>query len=280
MVWLGRNKQPVRCHPLETDPPTGARFARSAFAGIMPLSILTTHPCSPIATQYPTGVERPAMKRPTAPAQPPETHPAPANDDQLGLERLIFFSDAVFAIAVTLLALDLRLDTNAASLSNAELLKALLAIWPKYLGYVISFVVLSTFWMSHHRKFRYIKRYDQRLMWINTLLLMTVAFVPFPTLIVSQYGNQTATIFYALSMTAAGLVSTGLWWYATAHHRLVDPDLDPWLVRHDTWYTLVTPAVFLASVGLAFLDTNLAQYSWLLIAPAALLLRDSRTRQA
>jgi len=72
----------------------------------------------------------------------------------LGLERLVFFSNAVFAIAITLLALDIRLPAGSEMFSDAQLLAALLGIWHKYLAYGISFFVIGTLWIGHHRKFR------------------------------------------------------------------------------------------------------------------------------
>ncbi len=124
---------------------------------------------------------------------------------------MIFFSDAVFAIAITLLALDIRLPVEAAALNDSELLQSLLALGPKYLSYCISFLVIGSFWISHHSKFRIITRYDSRLLFLNLLLLMVIAFIPFPTAILSEHGNRTATIFYALTMVAVGLLSTLMW---------------------------------------------------------------------
>ena len=94
--------------------------------------------------------------------------------DKTGLERLIFFSDAVFAIAITLLVIDIRLPDTDNILDNAQLTAQLLGMWQQYLGYIISFLVIGTFWTAHHRKFRYIKRYDYRLLFLNLLMLMVI----------------------------------------------------------------------------------------------------------
>ncbi len=202
--------------------------------------------------------------KPTPPAS--ESKHASSEQEQLGLERLVFFSDAVFAIAVTLLALEIRLPSLGDGLTNDQLLQALLALWPKYLGYAISFLAIGTFWMSHHRKFRLIVRYDAGLMLLNLLLLMAVAFVPFPTAVISEYGNRTATIFYALVMMIVGLLNTAVWIYASHRNRLIEPTLTPLRARRETLRVLVAPAVFLLSIGLAFINADLAKYSWLLIA--------------
>lgn len=189
-----------------------------------------------------------------------------AHQENLGLERLVFFSDAVIAIAITLLALEIRLPALGEELSNAQLLQSLLALWPRYLGYLISFLVIGEFWLGHHRKFRFIVRYDRSLLLLNLLFLMLIAFIPFPTVVLSEYGNRTATIFYALTITVAGLLLLAVWSYAAQHNRLLDPDFAPAQRRHEWQRSLVVPLIFLLSIGLAFINDDLAKFSWVLIA--------------
>ena len=194
------------------------------------------------------------------------THSPENKDDQIGLERLIFFSDAVFAIAITLLSLEIRLPGPEGSLTNVELWQRLLAIWPKYLAYVISFLVIGLFWIGHHRKFRIIQRYDSNLLLLNLLLLMLIAFIPFPTSLISEYGNRTATIFYALVIILTGLLSAVLWWYASYGDRLIDPHLDHRRRQREILAPLFVIGVFLLSIALAFINDDLAKASWVLVA--------------
>jgi len=184
--------------------------------------------------------------------------------DHLGLERLVFFSDAVFAIVITLLAIEIRLPSVEGSLSDTELARALLDIWPKYLGYVISFLVVGSFWMSHHRKFRYIQHYDSRLIAMNLLLLMAIGFIPFPTSVLSEYGNRTATVFYAVMIAVMGVLSAALWWYASHRNRLIDPQIASRLRRREFFGPLLFAAIFAVSIGLAFINADLAKFSWIL----------------
>lgn len=193
--------------------------------------------------------------------------------DEMGMERLVFFSDAVFAIAITLLALDIRLPVDAAELSNQQLFDSLLGIWPKYLSFIISFLVIGNFWIAHHRRFRLITRYDTRLLLLNLLMLMCIAFIPFPTSILSENGDRTATIFYALSIATTGLISAELWWYASQKNRLIEDNFNAAVARSHLFSILTIPAVFLLSVGLAYINPDLAKFSWILTAPAALLTR-------
>lgn len=193
-------------------------------------------------------------------------------EDEKGLERIVFFSDGVFAIAITLLALEIHLP-DIAGLSNAELLKELLSIWPKYLSFMVSFLVIGNFWLIHHRQFRYIKRYDTRLIFINLFVLMAIAFIPFPTVIISENGNRTATIFYALTMCAVGLLLTMLWLYASNKNHLVALDLEPAIVRRGILRNLSAPVIFLLSIGVAHINPEFAKFSWILIAPAVFLVK-------
>jgi uncharacterized membrane protein len=186
------------------------------------------------------------------------------NPDQLGLERLIFFSDAVFAIAITLLALEIRLPETDELLNNSQLSVQLAGMWQEYLAYIISFLVIGTFWMAHHRRYRYIKRYDNKLMFLNLLMLMVIAFIPFPSSVISKYPDRSATIFYALTMAIVGFLLAGIWWYASHNNRIVDPDLDVKQRQRQFIAPLLTSTVFLLSIGIAFLNADLSRLSWVL----------------
>jgi uncharacterized membrane protein len=194
-------------------------------------------------------------------------------NDKAGLERLIFFSDAVFAIAITLLALEIQLPVDATSLTNRQLFASLMSIWPKYLSFIISFLVIGNFWIAHHRRYRFITRYDTRLLLLNLLVLMSIAFIPFPTAVLSENGNRTATIFYSLSIATTGLLSALLWWYASLENRLLEESFDSSTARRNLLSILTVPTVFLISIGIAFIDPDLAKFSWILTAPAALVVR-------
>jgi uncharacterized membrane protein len=188
---------------------------------------------------------------------------------QLGLERLVFFSDAVFAIAITLLALEIRLPAGDFT-DDAALWQALLAISGAYLAFAISFWVIASFWIGHHRLFLHVRRYDDRLVLLNFVLLMLIAFIPFPTTLLSDYGNRTATIFYASTMVAIGLTMTLITLYVTGPGKLTDA-LPPgaWRQRSLT-RSLSVVLVFGLSIGIAFINTDWAMYSWLLLIPITL----------
>jgi uncharacterized membrane protein len=189
------------------------------------------------------------------------------------LERIIFFSDAVFAIAITLLVLDIKAPVIPTKLVAAKLGPALLGLESSYLSYVISFLVIGAFWAAHHRIFRYITGYDGRLIAVNTLLLMCVAFLPFPTAVLGGYGDtHIAVVLFASVLAAGSFFLLLIWSYACWGRRLVSPHIDPKLVRAHTIRAVAGVLLFLLSIPAAFVSIPLAELCWLLtfVLPRAL----------
>lgn len=186
-----------------------------------------------------------------------ETEPAP-----FGMDRIVFFSDAVMAIAITLLVLDIR-----APEALADLGPALLRLAPKYLGYVVSFWVIALYWVAHHRCFRYIRAYDRRLIYLNFLFLMAVAFMPFPTSLLFSSPSQTLSVMlYAGTAAGMGFALLLLWIYAE-RHRFLPAGMPPAVARDIRLNLLLPPLVFLASVITAAFNATLAMYLWFLLIP-------------
>ncbi|HET8627376.1 MAG TPA: TMEM175 family protein [Thermomicrobiales bacterium] len=187
-------------------------------------------------------------------------------EESLPYERLVFFSDAVFAISITLLALDLKVPDIPGNLAAAELPGRLLDLAPSFFSYVLSFLVIGQYWMAHHGLFRYIRRWDRRLLTLNLLLLLSITFLPFPTAVVGRYGNtRPAVLLYAVSVATTGLLLTLVWLYAAWGGRLVVPGLDAAFVRFHAIRLLAAPAIFLLSIGVAFVNLSLAEWCWVLI---------------
>jgi uncharacterized membrane protein len=185
------------------------------------------------------------------------------------LDRIVFFSDAVFAIAITLLVLDIHVPEIPERLVDEQLPGRLLALWPKYLSYVLSFVVILMYWMAHHITFRAIKRYDRTLIWLNSLFLMCIAFLPFPTSLIGEYGdNQLAVAIYAASVAVARLLLTAVWWYASSGHRLIDESFPASTIRIYLVRGLAVALAFVISIGISFFSVNAAMYFWILLVVA------------
>jgi TMEM175 potassium channel family protein len=181
-------------------------------------------------------------------------------------DRIVNLSDGVFAIAITLLILDIRVPDIPENLVASELPGQLLSLWPKYLGYFLSFVGISTFWMIHHSIFRPITDYDRPLLYLNFLFLMLVAFVPFPTSLLGEYGNhQLPVAVYAATLAVGRLLLTALHWYSTKDGRLLGEVQDPRTVRFFLIRGLTIPAIFLLSIGISFFSVSAAIWSWLVM---------------
>lgn len=206
-----------------------------------------------------------------------ENGPLPLGSEEekgYGLTRLIGFSDAVIAIAITLLVLEIRAPELGGELSEAELTRAILGQWPKYLGFFTSFWVIGLYWLAHLRIFRAIRGYDRRLLMLNLFFLFTVAFTPFPTALLFGFAGIFISVFlYAGTLALTGLSLVAIWLYASRNHRLIDPALPPAVIRNVTRGLLAGPGVFLLSIVVALFDANIAMYFWLLQIPAYLLTR-------
>ena len=147
------------------------------------------------------------------------------------LERLIFFSDAVFAIAITLLVIELRPPRLPWDPGEHDHLVALTAMGPSVIGFVVSFFVIGAFWAGHHRAFALARRWDDRLVAPNLHLLFAIAAMPFITAYMS--GNGTArvpVILYCLWLIASGLLAWRLQRLVT-QPPVVDPDAAPAQIR-------------------------------------------------
>lgn len=194
--------------------------------------------------------------------------PETGNGDTTRLET---FSDGVFAIAITLLVLEIRVPHAEESES---LLVALLGLWPSYLGYAVSFLQIGVIWANHHNRFRLLERSDHVLLFLNILFLMCVAFIPFPTALLAEYiqgsegERQTAIAVYSGTLAVTGIFFTLLWLYAARDYRLVNRNLDPRLLRAMTRRYLIGAALYIVAFAIAFVS---ALVSLVLIVGLALL---------
>src|SRR5439155_490685 len=137
------------------------------------------------------------------------------------LDRVIFLSDGVFAIAMTLLVLDLRLPPMSVR-SSAALRDALLADIPRFISFFISFEVIGIFWLAHLRQFSLIARYTRGLAFINLLFLLSIAIMPFSTTLVGEYGSLSlAGVFYSLSLVFTSVASNMRWLFAVGRRSLL-----------------------------------------------------------
>jgi uncharacterized membrane protein len=200
-------------------------------------------------------------------------------DKSVPLERMVFFSDAVFAIALTLLALDLKLPEGIPPEHlNAELTSGL----PELFAFVLSFIIIARVWMSHHTDFFRIREFSPRLAWLNMLLLFFIVMLPATTSVLSDYGgnpNPWPSVLYAATISGVYLTLAGMWSYAW-RKGLTDDSVDDDEHRRVFRARMTAPAVFLLSIPAAFFLTSNTPYLWVLIVPAALVSRQLSRRKA
>lgn len=182
----------------------------------------------------------------------------------LSFERVVFFSDAVFAIVITLLVLELKVP-HITEHTDTALRHALVELLPRVAGFVISFLIIGLMWIEHHRIFRYIEDYDAGLLWRNLLLLLCVSFVPFPTALFSEnFWSRTAFILYTASF--GGVATAKLWiWHHARKANLLRPDITPEFERRIARRSLAVPLACAVAILLSFISIWLAPISFAFI---------------
>ena len=187
----------------------------------------------------------------------------------VGTARLLALSDGIFAIAATLLVLNLHPD--APFFGQGGSIGAIAA-------YALSFVVVGTFWLGHHRMFSIIQRADVRLLALNVAFLFFVSALPFVTAVlnsdITYHSAPEGTSVYAGTLALMALVELAMWLYACAGRRLVPADLPQRVVLGRAVGMAAAAAVFASSIPIAFfVNADLAKYWWLLLIPTTAILR-------
>lgn len=184
-----------------------------------------------------------------------------ARAGHLEYDRILFFTDAVFAIAITLLIVDLPVHIMHNPKNGDVIIN-----WDGIIGFAISFAVIALFWMAHHSLFRYVTAFDGTLIRLNLLFIGMVAFLPYPTALLSTASSsqESAVIFYAACAGGAGLFEASAWLWANRAGLVAGVDAQTGrLVMLRAW---LTPAVFAVSILIAVAGApRAAVYFWLAI---------------
>ena len=192
-----------------------------------------------------------------------------ALDEAMSTGRLEAFSDGVFAIAITLLILDVTVPPG----SGAHLAHALVQEWPSYLAYVTSFFTIGVIWVNHHAMFSKVAHADRSLLFVNTVFLLVVAFIPFPTRLLADYirdpaGARTAAFVYGLTFILVAVVFNVTWRTISTGRRLIREDVSQQDVDDITKsfipgipiYGVATAVAFLSPVASALLCLAVAVF--------------------
>lgn len=186
--------------------------------------------------------------------------------------RMEAFSDGVFAIAITLLILEVSVPESAFE----DLWNGIASQWPSYLAYATSFLTIGAIWAAHHGIFRRLAYANQRLMLINLLLLMAVAFLPFPTKLMAEaIHNQDAArasvIFYGATLLVISLILSALWGSVALDRRVLKPEVTDDEVKSIALAVSPSIGFYVAMIALAIFSPRVAIWGYLLIAIVALL---------
>lgn len=187
--------------------------------------------------------------------------------EQKETARVEAFSDGVFAIAITLLVLDLKLPHYD---STKELWKELLRQWPTFVAFLNSFVTILIIWMNHHNLFNNIRRTNSVFMLANGLLLLTVTYLPFPTSLVADYyghsGETLAAALYSGTFFVMACAFNVIWRYASYNHRLLSREVTVEQIQSINRQYLLGPTVYGLALVLAFVNVTMSLLLTVLLA--------------
>lgn len=183
------------------------------------------------------------------------------------LERLILFSDAVFAIAITLLVIEIKIpEIHNSDVTDKALLHELGHLVPKFFGFLISFMFIGLYWTIHHRMFGFVTSYDRKLLMLNLVFLLFIALMPFSTGFYSEYiGSdfvekqlKVPLTFYVLNFCCLGFFNYFMWRHVTdPKNKLADPPIDIMVAKTAKARSLTVPIVFLCMLPVAYLTNVL-----------------------
>ncbi len=201
--------------------------------------------------------------------EPQDDEERPRSSDAYGVGRLLAFSDGVFAIAMTLLIFNLPIP----HVTSDRLVGALAGERASFLGFALSFFLVASQWVNHHRLLRPVTRTDAGLLWSNLALLFFVCLLPFSTGLFADYSNRArvAVAIYAGNLGLVGLAGCGLRLYLSGRATIRSPEgASPLRQQLRAWFW---PMVFTASVPIAFWRPDVAELTWLLALPAGMVSR-------
>jgi len=188
--------------------------------------------------------------------------------DRRGLakNRVEALADGIFAVAMTLLVLDVKSPENLHFETTRNLVEYLATLEHSFAMYAISFVVLAIFWIAHHILFHYVRHVDRRLLWLNIGFLLLVTFVPFSTDLMGDHGHLTLPVLiYGLNLIALGSLLVFQLRYLVAHRELAAPDLTAVAVAHMRRDVRAYAFVPVVSMAVSLVSPRTGMYLYLLL---------------
>ena len=190
----------------------------------------------------------------------------PSEHDRFQLERIILFTDAVFAIAITLLIIEIKVPHFHGKPTEDQLWEATLEQIPEWIGFIISFFVIGSYWRAHHRLFGYVIHYDGNLIFRNLMFLMSIAIMPYTTAFYSTYfTNDLPLLLYCLNISASGLLQLWIWQHITNPNAHLSNPLTPIERNYNYLRGAIPVLVFLLSAFLIPVGGLFVRFLFLLI---------------
>jgi len=203
------------------------------------------------------------------------------------VERMILFSDAVFAIAITLLVIEIKIpEIHTPQISEGEVLHELVGLIPRFVGFLISFFLIGMYWTRHHTLFGYVINYTPKLLWLNLLFLLSIVLMPLSTSVFGEFSTpatlhlKTPLIIYVANICFTGAMMFWLWDYVGARaNTLCSDSLDKAMVHKAKIRAAIVASVFALTIPVAFIDPYAARYVPLLIPVLARVVNRRSTRR-
>lgn len=178
--------------------------------------------------------------------------------DEISKKRLEYLTDAVLAIVMTLLVLEITVPQLTHSEASKELTRELVELWPMFLSYATSFIILGFGWMGDIDQLHSVKRVYRTFLWLTILYLMFIAVIPFSTALLGEYGDQqVSVIICGINLLIAAFWYNVKWWYASRNRLLIDQDSDPNIIRATTRRYLIAPIMYLIAIAVSYASHRL-----------------------
>lgn len=196
------------------------------------------------------------------------TNVHPESRKEFQLERLILFTDAVFAIAITLLIIEIKIpELHGDEATEGALVHSMVRLIPKFAGFFISFMLIGMYWTRHHFLFGFVVDYTPKLIWLNLLFLVSIVLMPFSTGLFGEYSVpdaiylKTPLIIYVANVCLSGIMLFLLWQYVgDPANGVADPSLPREVVRESKQRAFVVSLVFALTIAVAFINPYAARY--------------------
>jgi uncharacterized membrane protein len=192
--------------------------------------------------------------------------------NQLRLDHITSFADAIFAFSITFMAISIDIPNLARNLTQTQAVDKLLESIPEFEIYVISFFVIGVYWISYHQLFNQIVNSDATVTWLTLLFLFFITLIPFATNLQIGFGYRILFVLFALVLAIAGALLTITWLHATKN-KLIDKNLTQREIHSVSLGAIVPTIVYYLSILVSFIDLQAAYYFWILTIPAKIILR-------